>query len=60
MNAGETEFYYGAAEQALGLIFSVSPRPEEACEHIVKHALRRLFSGRACTQAVGELRAGHG
>jgi hypothetical protein len=51
---GDAEFYYGAAEQALALVFSISPRPEEVSEHIVKHMVRRLFGGSADASRVNK------
>ena len=39
----EWQFFYASAEQAIGLLFSMSSRPEEQAEAIVKHMARRMF-----------------
>ncbi len=55
----ECQFFYAAAEQAIGLLFSMSTRPEEQAEAIVKHMAARLFHSHADGNAYVTI-LGHG
>ena len=48
----EWQFFYASAEQALGLLFAMSTRPEVQAEAVVKHMARRLFHVRAAHSSV--------